>query len=388
MTSDFQIVGGGVVGLLMARELASAGASVTVIERGKCCGESSWAGGGIVSPLYPWRYSAAVTALASQAQSAYPALAAALLAETGIDPELETTGLLMLDAQDARQALAWAAATGKRMQTLDAGGIRSHEASLGEHLEHGLWMPDIANIRNPRLGQALLASLRKQPRVEILEHAELLRIDWTETGGERQALSLKVSQRGQLLRLQAGHVVVAAGAWSGRLLAGAGAALPVVPVKGQMLLYEAPARLLRCIVLSQGRYLIPRRDNHILVGSTLEHEGYDKSLTAEAFVSLRASAIAMVPALASIPVKQQWSGLRPGAPEGVPCIGTLPFWANLHVNAGHFRNGLVLAPASARLLVDILLRRPPVLDPEPYRPQAPGESVGPDNQSSPSFLSR
>lgn len=369
VTSDFQIIGGGVIGLLMARELASAGASVTVIERGKCCSESSWAGGGIVSPLYPWRYCAAVTALASQAQSAYPALAAALLAETGLDPELETTGLLMLDAQDAPQALAWAAATGKKMQVLNAEGIRSHEASLGKHFEHGLWMPDIANIRNPRLGQALLASLQKQQGVQILEHAELLRLEAVQNAGKRQVRTLKVSQGGRLLSLPAGQVVVAAGAWSGRLLASMGRALPVVPVKGQMLLYEAPARLLSSIVLSQGRYLIPRRDNLILVGSTLEHDGFDKSLTAEACESLRESAIAMVPALANIPVKQQWAGLRPGAPEGIPRIGLLSSWSNLHVNAGHFRNGLVLAPASAQLLADILLGRPPVLDPAPYQPE-------------------
>jgi glycine oxidase len=366
--SDFQIIGGGVIGLLMARELASAGATVTIVERGTCCSEASWAGGGIVSPLYPWRYSAPVTALASVAQSAYPALAAELLSETGIDPELETTGLLMLDAMDAAEALAWAASAGKQMQALDAAAIHRHDPGLGKHFEHGLWMPDIANIRNPRLGQALLASLRSQPGVEILEHAELLRIDWMQSGGKRQVRALKVSQGGVLHTLPAGQVIVAAGAWSGRLLASADVALPVVPVKGQMLLYATPTRLLRSIILSQGRYLIPRRDNLVLVGSTLEHDGFDKSLSADARGSLRDSAIDMLPALANIPVKQQWAGLRPGAPGGIPSIGQLPSWSNLYVNAGHFRNGLVLAPASARLLADILLGRPLSVDPEPYQP--------------------
>jgi glycine oxidase len=366
--SDFQVIGGGVIGLLMARELARAGATVTVIERGTCCSEASWAGGGIVSPLYPWRYSAPVTALASAAQSAYPALAATLLSETGIDPELQTTGLLMLDALDAQEALTWAATAGKQMQALDAAAIHRHEPHLGKHFGHGLWMPDIANIRNPRLGQALLASLRSQPGVEILEHAELLRIDWMQSGGKRQVRALKVSQGGVLHTLPAGQVIVAAGAWSGRLLASADVALPVVPVKGQMLLYATPTRLLRSIILSQGRYLIPRRDNLVLVGSTLEHDGFDKSLSADARGSLRDSAIDMLPALANIPVKQQWAGLRPGAPGGIPSIGQLPSWSNLYVNAGHFRNGLVLAPASARLLADILLGRPLSVDPEPYQP--------------------
>lgn len=368
MRSDFQVIGGGVIGLLMARELARAGATVTVIERGTCCSEASWAGGGIVSPLYPWRYSAPVTALASAAQSAYPALAAALLSETGIDPELQTTGLLMLDALDAQEALTWAATAGKQMQALDAAAIHRHEPHLGKQFGHGLWMPDIANIRNPRLGQALLASLRCQPGVEILEHAELLRIDWMQSGGKRQVRALKVSQGGVLHTLPAGQVIVAAGAWSGRLLASADVALPVVPVKGQMLLYATPTRLLRSIILSQGRYLIPRRDNLVLVGSTLEHDGFDKSLSADARGSLRDSAIDMLPALANIPVKQQWAGLRPGAPGGIPSIGQLPSWSNLYVNAGHFRNGLVLAPASAHLLADILLGRPLSVDPEPYQP--------------------
>src|SRR5690606_39288778 len=106
--NDFLVIGGGVIGLLTARELAHAGASVTIVEQGLCCKEASWAGGGIVSPLYPWRYSAPVTALASAAQRAYPALCASLLDETGIDAELEQTGLLMLDAADEKEAFAWA----------------------------------------------------------------------------------------------------------------------------------------------------------------------------------------------------------------------------------------------------------------------------------------
>jgi len=370
VTRDFQIVGAGVIGLLVARELAAAGATVTLIERGRCCGESSWAGGGIVSPLYPWRYSPAVTALASHAQSAYPALAAALLSETGIDPELETTGLLMLDAEDAPDALDWAAATDRRMQELDGAGIRSREPGLGRHFTHGLWMPDIANVRNPRLGQALLASLRRQSGVEILESTQLLGLTSESLAGERLVRKLQIKRHGTPDQISASQVVIATGAWTGRLLAEAGLTLPVAPVKGQMLLYETPTRLLKSIVLSGGRYLIPRRDNHLLVGSTLEYSDFDKSLTEEAHRSLRQAAVAMLPALEALPVKQQWAGLRPGAPQGVPFIGALAPYRNLHVNAGHFRNGLVLAPASAQLLADLLLARQPAMDPSPYQPPA------------------
>jgi glycine oxidase len=344
------------------------GAKVTVIERAACCSEASWAGGGIVSPLYPWRYSAAVTALACQAQAIYPALCAALLGETGIDPEHAETGLLMLDSEDAPDALLWASRVGKPIQELHASSLYEQESELAQGFRSALWMPDIANIRNPRLGRALTLSLRRNPCVTLMEQTQLLGLDCARVKGVREVRAMWVEEAGIQRRLPASHVIVAAGAWSGLLLQQAGVAVPVSPVKGQMLLYEPPRRLLHSIVLHAGRYLIPRRDRHILVGSTLEHVDFDKSTTEQAREDLRASAIAMLPALADLPIKQQWAGLRPGAPKGLPQIGRLSEWRNLSVNSGHFRNGLVLAPASARLLADSLLGRRPLLDPAPYVP--------------------
>lgn len=354
--------------MLVARGLGQHGASVQLIERGQCGREASWAGGGIVSPLYPWRYSEPVTALANQAQDAYPELARALTAETGIDPELTECGLLMLDADDHAQALDWAQRHGRAMHAWQASQIYAREPGLASGSERALYMPAVANIRNPRLVRALAASLQSHPAVEIREQAEILRF---ETRGDRMT-AVWLRQHNQELRLQADAFVLAAGAWTGQLLDTLGLKLPVVPVKGQMLLYKADKPLLSGVVLSKGRYLIPRRDHHILVGSTLEHADFDKSITGQACDSLRASAEQMLPALSALPVLRQWAGLRPGAPEGIPFIGQIPGFSNVYVNAGHYRNGLVLAPASAQLLVAMLTGTSAGLDATPYDPALRG----------------
>ena len=318
-----------------------------------------------MSPLYPWRYSAPVTALASAAQRAYPALCASLLDETGIDAELEQTGLLMLDAADEKEAFAWARDNGKIVERLGKEAIANKEPGLSHKFNSGLWMPEIANVRNPRLGKALMASLQDHPDVSIHEQtrAESFVIDH---GSHIQGV--EVSHRGGRLRLTASHYVITAGAWSGGILADLDIHLPVVPVKGQMLLFQSPRRLVNAIVLTEGRYVIPRRDNHLLVGSTLEPGNFDKETTDAARCSLLASAHALLPELTTLEVKQQWAGLRPGAPAGVPYIGPLQEFDNLHINAGQYRNGLVLAPASATLMADLLLQRPPAVDPAPYHP--------------------
>ena len=142
----------------------------------------------------------------------------------------------------------------------------------------------------------------------------------------------------------------------------------MVPVKGQMILYKCAADFLPRMVLAKGRYAIPRRDGHILIGSTLEHSGFDKTPTDEALESLRASAAELLPELADMQPVAHWAGLRPGSPEGIPYIGPVPGFDGLWLNTGHYRNGLVLAPASCRLLADLMSGREPIIDPVPYAP--------------------
>lgn len=362
----FLIIGAGINGLLTARELAAAGAAVIVLEKGECFGEASWAGGGIVSPLYPWRYSPAVTALATWAQTFYPHLARELRIDSEIDPELEANGLLMLHADDARQALDWAQANGRNMQAVDAGFIYDREPHLAPGFDRALWMPEVNNIRNPLMGRALLKSLRQQANVSIRENTEVTGFETR--GNTLTAVQVRTTDGTE--RIAAERFLVCAGAWStlltSRLEVRVG--FSIEPVKGQMLLFKTDAPLVNSIVLHAGRYLIPRRDGHLLVGSTLEHSGFDKTTSAAALESLRASAITMLPELADLPLKAQWSGLRPAAPDGIPYIGRVPGYANCFINAGQYRNGLVLAPASARLLVDLLFDRSPVVDPGPYDP--------------------
>ncbi len=356
------IVGGGVIGLLTALNLAPHVGHVTLLDRSGVGQESSWAGGGIVSPLYPWRYSPAVTALAHWSQDFYPQLGERLFADTGIDPEVHTTGLYWLDLPDEDEALAWAARLDRPLSKVDISAAYDSVPVLGGGYRSAVYMADVANVRNPRLVKSLKAALLAQPNVTVREHCEVrgfLR--------EGQAIVGVDTADGALAGDQ---VVLTAGAWSGDLLESLGVHLPVEPVKGQMILFKCEADFLPSMVLAKGRYAIPRRDGHILVGSTLEHEGYDKTPTVSALESLKASAIELLPALANATPVKHWAGLRPGSPEGIPFIGALQGFDGLWLNCGHYRNGLVLAPASCQLFADLMLGREPIIDPSPYAPTA------------------
>jgi len=357
--SDILIVGGGIIGLLTAHYLSQAGEDVTVLERQRIGQESSWAGGGILSPLYPWRYPPAVNLLARWSQRRYRALADELQAASGIDPEYIQSGMLILDDAENAAANAWASDNGARLRHLGGGELGRREPAVGPRPAGALLLPAVAQVRNPCLLLALRRDLERRG-VRIAENTEVTRL--LHRQGRIRGVA---TDDGEIV---AERVVIAGGAWSTMLLREIDQAVEVTPVRGQMLLYRGTPGLLRHIVLHQGHYAIPRRDGRVLVGSTMEEVGFDKAVTTEARQALEDAARALVPALAEVPLERHWAGLRPGSPDGIPYIGPHPRLAGLYINTGHFRNGVVMAPASAHLLADLMLGRRPIVNPAPFAP--------------------
>jgi len=355
-TSDITIIGGGIIGLLTARELIKTGASVTVIEKNLLGQESSWAGGGILLPLYPWRQADAISRLVLQSLRLYPSLAAELFNDTQIDPEWNPCGLLMTKNPDITAAVDWCESNHIAYQ--HAGN--EFFTDLNTAPVNPLWLPTIAQARNPRLVQSLKQYLINHG-CDIHEHCTL-----TAISQDNQRINSISTDAGQF---KVNELVISAGAWTGQLFDQFihDNTPNIAPVKGQMVLFDAKPETLRHIVLDNDQYLIPRLDGKILAGSTVEHDDFNKTPSTTAHDQLADFARNLLPVLNDYPIIKHWAGLRPGTEHGVPYIGKHPRITNLSINAGHFRNGLVMGPASAQLLVDVLLNRPTAVMPEPYR---------------------
>jgi glycine oxidase len=350
---DFVIVGGGVNGLVAALQLLQRGASVTVLERGQTGREASWAGGGILSPLCPWDYPDEVTRLALRGMARFPELAAHLHAETGIDPEYEVRGLLVLPPLDVRKAQDWCSTHDMPSQLLKA------QDEIPGLQGECLLLPEVAQARNPRFLRALQQRVR-QLGGKIVELCQVRA--FLEEGGSVSGMETSTGI------FRADHYLLTAGAWCQSLLGKHALPIALKPVRGQMLLYKFDAPPLKHIVLHDGLYLISRRDGHLLIGSTLEDVGFDARTTDAAREELKARACKLLPELTEMPLVQHWAGLRPGSPGNIPVIGRHPELANLWLNCGHFRYGVTMAPASTEILLNELQNLPQPFDAAPYRP--------------------
>lgn len=360
------IVGGGVIGLSLAYELNQRGHEVIVAERDRMGRQSSWAGAGVFPPsnidtaIHPLEH------LEARSDQLHPVWAQQLKEQTGIDNGFGRCGGLYL-ARSAGEKAALSGVVGEWQQRafeatqLSPADMKSKFGALCCAGDEGLiawWLPGETQICNPHHMQALVAACQTGG-VTLMENCGDVRLDRADDnvrgiflpGLDQQTITADV-------------YCITAGAWAQQIVT----AIPMVPVRGQMLLYKLDQAPFAAIVNEGSRYLVPRQDGHVLFGATIEEAGFDTSTTEIGLANLQQHAQDLLPALTEDRLVKSWAGLRPGTYDGFPYIGPLAGHDNVFIAAGHFKAGLHLAPATAEVISDLIEQKEPTIDLRPFAP--------------------
>jgi len=338
--SDCLIIGGGLVGTTTARELAMRGLSVSLFDKGQLGMESSWAAGGILSSMRVWSEHPVSADLSSEGKACYENFVEELKEQTGIDSEYYRSGLLMINDSDIEQIRLWA----DKNQLSLSGNSGDYLSDM--HIpDNSVFLPEIAQVRVSSLLKALRASLIKLG-VSIFENTAI-------TGMEINAGRCESVQAGRD-KYYADSFIISAGAWSEQILGANNCGIKIKPVMGQMLCVKFPSQKLETMILDGGYYFIPRKDGHVLIGSTMEDIGFAKETTQSARNELMEWACALWPEFADAKFIKHWSGLRPATDNGKPYLGKLEDYENVYINAGHFRKGILQAPVCARKIANMV----------------------------------
>jgi glycine oxidase len=348
---NIAIVGGGVIGLAIARELHRRGErNIAIIEKGEPGREASWAAAGILAPQAEADSADAFFELCAESNRLFPRFAIDLREETGIDIELDATGVLYIaltdeDEHELGERFRWQHAAGLNVERLSREEALKLEPALSPDVRSALRFPDDRQVENRKLVAALIryAELNE---IRVISSTEVTnfpivsgRVSGVESANETFA---------------ADRVVLATGAWSSLItVGGQKISLPVMPVRGQMISFAA-SEICRHVIYSRRGYLVPRADGRLLAGATADPAGFDSSVRDADTRKLRTAAEEIVPALGDLPAAESWAGLRPMAADSMPVIGAFTGAVGLYVATGHYRNGILLAPLTARLIADAI----------------------------------
>ena len=359
-TSDVVIVGGGIIGLSLAQELVLQQLTVTVLERGQIGQEASSAGAGILAPRAEMEEAGPLAQLLLASRKIYPEFVNQVSRRSGLTIDFSISGLLSV-ALDVEQQTEL---DRKRQQQTELGlEVQSFsreetlrmESCLNPELLSALYFPEEGYVDNRELVEGVrLACL--QLGVRLVPECSVLTVK-----AERDVVLGAETSSGFFASRR---VVIAAGSWSGQIPTGLPYALPVKPARGQMVAVKVPGLALRHVVYGSSGYLVPRKDGRVLLGSTVEWVGYDKQVTLDGIQQITASAVALAPALRSSTFIECWAGLRPFCEGGLPLLGPTEI-DGLYLATGHFRNGLLLAPITAKLMTEVIVASniPKILEP-------------------------
>lgn len=347
------IVGGGVIGLAIARALVKRGATdVCIVERATPGMEASFAAGGMLAPQAEANSRDEFFDLCSESRDLYTEFAAALHDETGIDIQLDTTGTLYLaltehDQLEIDKRYEWQSEAGLRVEKLSNTEARQLEPAISPTLTGALFFPLDYQVDNRRLLNALTASVTKLG-VTILNDRKVISLV---TDGDK--ITGAETDKGLI---ESSTVVLAAGCWTNQIEAPI--TLPrIEPVRGQMICLNAEPQVCRHVIYSPRGYVIPRRDGRLISGSTSESAGFTKQVTGGGIHQIMQHALEISPAVATLPVTDSWSGLRPRAADGLPVLGPCVEIEGLFYATGHYRNGILLAPVTGDLIASAIINR-------------------------------
>ncbi len=353
---DVVVVGGGIIGLAVAWRVRQRGIAVLVLERGTSGEGTSHVAAGMLAPVAEAEFGESARRLLElglRSAELWPAFAAELQAQAGIDVGLLRTGTLLLardedEARELERQLAFRESLGLRVERLRPSEARTREPALAPTVRLAIEAPADHSVE-PR---AVLAALRRACElagVQLREHAAVAAIEH-----DGEDISGVVLAGGEAIRAR--RLVLAAGAWSGSLVGlPAHARVPVRPVKGQILRLRDPAGpgLLHRVVRYDGGYVLPRGDGRYVLGASVEERGFELAPTAGAVHELLRDAYELLPGISELEIEELSVGLRPGTPDNAPLIGAGALggliWAT-----GHHRNGILLAPLTAELVAELL----------------------------------
>lgn len=350
------VIGGGVMGCGIGWRLAQSGADVTILERSIPGAEASSAAGGILAPQKESAGPGAFLELCLRSRAMYGEFARELLEVTGVDIGYVASGVLSVAFDEAalvklEATAAWQTAAGLRARLVDGKEARALEPALSPSAVGALHLPDDHQVDNRQLVKALsMAAARAGAQFK--------------TGYVRGLVDDGARVRGVDLdgeKLEGDAVVLAAGSWSGVVQGSPVDPRVLKPARGQMVQLGTRLPPFSRVLFSERGYLVPRRDGRIIAGSTMEFVGYEKHVTADGLRAVLAMAIELCPELKDAPVQDTWAGLRPYTEDHLPILGAGPK-PGLFLATGHFRNGILLAPITARLVSELVLGRKPSVE--------------------------